>query len=54
MVSEDQCGGVFANEARGTLSSGSFAEKSGISDCPNNLNSEDLLHLSVSVNFLLS
>lgn len=54
MVSKDQCGGVFANEARDTLSSGSFAEKSGIPDCPNDLNSEDLLHLSVSVNFLLS
>lgn len=54
MVSEDRCGGVLANEARDTLSSGSFAGKSGISDCPNNLNSEDLLHLSVSVNFLLS
>lgn len=47
MVSEDQCVGVLANEARDTLSSRSFAEKSG--DCPNNLNSEDLLHLSVSV-----
>lgn len=54
MVSEDQCGGVLANKAQYTLSSGSFAENPGISDCPNNPNSEDLLHLSVSVNFLLS
>lgn len=48
MVSEDQCEEVLTNEAQNTHSSGSFAHKSGISDCSNRLKSEDL-HLSVSV-----